>query len=544
MKKAQYIAVFTLCLFMVSLLPAEALAPQAGPVFLKQQKTVRSAVDSRAQGELTSFQNTSQGVWAVRFNERTGLPLSMLGKGNKHYRLDSPEAIARAFLKEAAPVFRSGNSFQDLKLQRVLEADKSSHVHFSQMIEGVELFQCGLSVHISPVGEVRQVNGEYVPEVTVTGAWTLTGSQALTCALKNLRCSGKTEKPEMEHVLYFDGMSAIRAWKIRMSTDQPLGAWEMVVDGISGNVLYRANHIDFLTGSGSVYDLHPLAGDVVIRDLLYLGGHPSLLKCKYVLAKNDDVPEASNQEHRFVYEPDHTHFDEVMVYFQTIVIHDYFNDLGFHDMDSRPISATVHVGDNYDNAYFHPWFYGMYFGDGNKFNDLAKEANVIHHEYTHAVTGKIVSLRGGEAGAMNEAFSDYFACTQDNDHLIGEYVCSDLPRGFLRDMTNKKHYPEDIENEVHRDGEIYGAALWDLRKALGKQVADMVIHRSRYHMRSGAKFIDGLEGLVAADLDKFNGEHEAVIRQVFGKRGISAQTSTLNELLIERKFFRLLERHR
>ncbi len=543
MKFMRNVVLLALCVVLISVAPAEAFAPQDGPGLLRVSSDVRVQPDTRVLGSLAAFRSESPGVWTVRWNDRTGVPRSILGKGNKRYRINDPVEIAKTFLRETADMFRSENGFADLSLDRVLTSGQSRHVHFAQEIDGIPLFQCGLSVHISPKGEVRQVNGEYVPRPEIKGTWALTDKQALEAALGNISGTRATGRPAIEKVLYFDGSSARRAWQVRMTTDIPLGAWEMVVDGADGKVLYRSNYVDFATGTGSVYDLHPLAGDPVLKDLLYMKALTAL-KSKFVTVKNEDEREASDPDGRYVYDPENTHFDEVMVYYQIIVIHDYFAGLGFHSLDKRAPGATVHVGDDYDNAYFHPWFNGFYFGDGNKLNDLAKEANVVHHEYTHAVTGKIVSLRGGEAGAMNEAFSDYFACTQDDDPLIGEYVCSRLPLGYLRNMENELHYPEDIEGEVHHDGKIYGATLWDLRKALGKDVTDMLAHVSRYHMRSGAKFVGGLEGLVAADLDLYNGVNEETIRRIFATRGIQSNDRMLDDQLIEKRFYKLLEKYR
>ncbi|MDP7421696.1 MAG: M36 family metallopeptidase [bacterium] len=264
----------------------------------------------------------------------------------------------------------------------------------------------------------------------------------------------------------------------------------------------------------------------------------------YIRVFNEDVKDASEESGRYFYDPDNTHFDEVMAYHHVNLIHDYFAALGFHGLDKAKLKAKVHVGTDFDNAYFDPWHGGFFFADGKKLNDLAKEAGVIYHEYTHAVTRKINSLRYGEAGAMNEAFSDYFACTQDEEPMIGEYCCERLERECFRDLESTKHYPEDIQHEPHKDGEIYGSTLWDLRIALGKEVTDLLVHRSRYHLRTGAKFVDGLKALVAVDLDFFKGEHEETIRQVFAGRGINTGGRSLVDLLLEKRFIRLLEQSR
>ena len=534
---------FALFLVLAMTAPAASLAPQEGPEDIMVANDVPLPSAEWTLDEWNSLQQWSLGVWSVRFNPRTGIPLSILGTGNINRPDLEPVELAKVFLSETASLFRRGETFGDLEFKRVLSEGGSHHVYFGQLVDNMPLFGCGLSVHISPKGEVRQVNGEYVPRPEVRGSWSISKDRALAASLTTLGCSRHEGEEVIDKVLYFDGTAAVKAWRVQVATAEPPGAWEMVVDGSDGQLLCRLNHIDFFTGRGSTYKTHPLSGDVVVRDLLYMI-KATALKGDYIRVYNEDEKDASEDDGRYVYEPDNTHFDEAMVYCHVNLIHDYFAALGFNGLDKAKLKAKVHVGDDYDNAYYHPWYGGIYFGDGNKLNDLAKEAGVIHHEYTHAVTRKINSLRYGEAGAMNEAFSDYFACTQDEEPQIGEWCCERLERECFRDLTSTKHYPEDIEGEVHRDGEIYGATLWDLRKALGKQVTDILAHRSRYHLKTGCKFVDGLEAMVAVDLDVYNGEHEAVIRQVYAKRGISTGERTLVDMLIEKRFYKLLEQTR
>ena len=542
MRKTSVVVITLLVVFLVTG-SVRAFAPQDGPRDFKFEREIITVPSEKIMDAWTSFQRWSRGVWTVRWNPRTGVPLSILGAGNICHRDRDPVKTARAFLRESSSFFRLRDGFEDLVLKRVISSGGSHHVFFEQIFDGIPVFQCGLGVHISPNGEIRQVGGEYVPVPDVRGIWSLSEGQALDRALANLNCSVAGERPEIERVLYFDGVSTVRAWRVNVSTERPLGAWQMVVDASNGRVLYRCNQIDFFTGQGSVYGSHPLEGDVVERSLPHMKKATDF-KGLYIRVFNEDVKDASEESGRYFYDSDNTHFDEVMAYHHVNLIHDYFAALGFHGLDKAKLKAKVHVGTDFDNAYFDPWHGGFFFGDGKKLNDLAKEAGVIYHEYTHAVTRKINSLRYGEAGAMNEAFSDYFACTQDEEPMIGEYCCERLERECFRDLESTKHYPEDIQHEPHKDGEIYGSTLWDLRIALGKEVTDLLVHRSRYHLRTGAKFVDGLEALVAVDLDFFKGEHEETIRQVFAGRGISTGGRSLVDLLLEKRFIRLLEQSR
>lgn len=78
--------------------------------------------------------------------------------------------------------------------------------------------------------------------------------------------------------------------------------------------------------------------------------------------------------------------------------------------------------------------------------------------------------------------------------------------------------------KVHDDSEIYGGALWDLRKILGSDVTDKITHFSRNYLRGlkNPKFVNGLNALIAVDREFFGGRNAEVIRKAFAARGIKA----------------------
>ena len=73
------------------------------------------------------------------------------------------------------------------------------------------------------------------------------------------------------------------------------------------------------------------------------------------------------------------------------------------------LDSTVHYSVNYNNAFWNgtQMVYGD--GDGEIFERFTKCLDVIGHELTHGVTQYEASLQyEGQAGALNESFSDVF----------------------------------------------------------------------------------------------------------------------------------------
>lgn len=104
--------------------------------------------------------------------------------------------------------------------------------------------------------------------------------------------------------------------------------------------------------------------------------------------------------------------DEFNVFYHTNFIHSFYKELDplFTGMDES-IPATVAYDNNYENAFWNGE--GMFFGAGaGQLRNLALFSDIIYHEYTHGVTGRIYPHGTlpyvGQSGAMNEAWSDYF----------------------------------------------------------------------------------------------------------------------------------------
>ncbi|OKI04744.1 peptidase M4 [Streptomyces sp. CB02923] len=97
----------------------------------------------------------------------------------------------------------------------------------------------------------------------------------------------------------------------------------------------------------------------------------------------------------------------------------YLKVYGRHSIDDSglPLNATVHYGENYDNAFWDGQ--RMVFGDGDNdlFLDFTIPVDVIGHELTHGVTQHTANLDYfGQSGALNESMSDVFGA------LIKQYA--------------------------------------------------------------------------------------------------------------------------
>ena len=112
----------------------------------------------------------------------------------------------------------------------------------------------------------------------------------------------------------------------------------------------------------------------------------------------------------------------------------YLAVFGRNSLNGLGISVigNVHLGRRYENAYWSPEKQMMFFGDNLNTataRPFPRAVDVVAHEYTHGVTNYSVRQNGrpngftysGQSGAIDEGYSDVFACVVDwDDWTMGE----------------------------------------------------------------------------------------------------------------------------
>ena len=221
--------------------------------------------------------------------------------------------------------------------------------------------------------------------------------------------------------------------------------------------------------------------------LTHLAG-TGFLEGDYVRVRNDTGPSAYSPENDFTYTRDDDRFEQVMAYFWITEAQLYLQRLGFTGPKAileNGIDVRINQWGQ-DNSYFWDKHHVLRFGKGGV--DDAEDAEVILHEYGHAIQGDQQPGFGPglESGSIGEGFGDYFAvsfgnaftgntfepaCVMDWD---ATFYTSAVPH-CLRRLDENLHYPADLDGEVHDDGRIWSRALWDIRLALGNVKADTII---------------------------------------------------------------------
>lgn len=241
----------------------------------------------------------------------------------------------------------------------------------------------------------------------------------------------------------------------------------------------------------------------------------------------------------FNFTRDQDEFEQVMAYYWVTEGQKYLQSLGFGSelgAVNRQQQLIKVSQQGIDNSYMwdkHNW---LRFGKGGV--DDAEDGEVILHEYGHAIHASQVPGFGSsvEAGAIGEAFGDYFAMTVGYAVSQREGAPMNAPLGCIMDwdatsyttatphclrrVDTDRHYPEDLTGRIHTDGMIWSRALFDIWTALGARTADRIIINAQFRFTPDTSFAAAAQATVATAQDMYGRSAATTVRRAFEARGI------------------------
>ena len=412
-------------------------------------------------------------------------PVAALADSSADVALDHVAALHPAAVLEAPePV--------ELTVRRLHTWGAGTHVRLAQSWRGLPILDREVIVSLDLDDRVTDVHGEpahipFLPPATVS-------EQAARAAAG--RFADELGRGEMWPArtssairLGADGLPRL-VWVVDLSTAAPPATWRILVDAHAGGV------VDFRptsrTAVGRIYPENPITSDLTDVDL----GDIDALRNEYATVVSCDTYEINqwgsgtctavsehavpNDDGDFIYSSDPTSSEdplaEVQMYYHLDRLSRWFEDvLGFRHEGFGGLGIAIEgvVNFPYNNA-----FYGdvdgdniaeVAFGQTATF-DYAYDGDVIIHEFGHSVFGQIVSSTGffgadeyglvWAPGALNEGTADVFTMIRHPDPIVGEYAGAG--RGGIRDLDEDRRCPTDLYGESHRDGETWGAFLWNV----------------------------------------------------------------------------------
>jgi Zn-dependent metalloprotease len=241
------------------------------------------------------------------------------------------------------------------------------------------------------------------------------------------------------------------------------------------------------------------------------------------------------------------------LFYYNNIMHDFSYNLGFTETarnfqvnnfgrggtGNDSVRAEAQDGSGTNNANFatppdgsRPRMQQFLFTAPTPDRDSSVDGDVVFHEYGHGISNRLIgngstALSGTQSGAMGEGWSDYWAITINNDGAVGEYVTNN-PAGIRRAAYTvpaaavHDSYADVGAGgfEVHRDGEVWAATLWDLRTQLGAAITDRIVLNGMKFTPTRPSFLNARDGILQADQNLNGGANRCAIWTVFARHGM------------------------
>lgn len=180
------------------------------------------------------------------------------------------------------------------------------------------------------------------------------------------------------------------------------------------------------------------------------------------------------------------------------------------------------------------------------------DAGVIEHEYAHGLSNRYVGTEDGslgthQSGSMGEGWGDWYALNHlhrkgyQTSSVLGAFVTGNKSRGirnwaYDENPTTFGDIGYDLVGpEVHADGEIWTATLWQMRKALvakygqqeGSDISEAIVTDAMPLSPNNPSMLDERTAIVTALDNRYHARSDFdsladTVYSVFAQRGMGA----------------------
>lgn len=467
----------------------------------------------------------------------------------------SSEQAARAFLAAHTNWLKDPSSLNYLSAVRTAETPMGHHVTFELMVHGVPVYPGDLVVTLDQQNVVRFFfSSLYAVPQTLSTMPKITAERAVAIALGYLKPASKPRDEAQTKLVIWAGDNRDFAvcWRVRQYLENPMGDWEVLVDANSGQIRRAADRLCYVDGTGLIYRPDPLTtAQATYGQTGYTDGSdastPQLLAQEFVDTLRDitltsgvyylrgpwcydddwDPPTspintATNPD-SFRFNRLAQGFEDVNVYYNIDKSQRWIISLGFNNIQHAPLHVDPHGVNGDDNSYYVPSSNRIAYGEGGV--DDAEDADVIWHEYGHAIQqSSVPGWGGGDEGGMGEGFGDYWAGSYS-------YTISTFRDTWVfnwdghnewwagRVLNANYHYPEN-NGEVHDAGMIWSQPCFETLVDITRPIMDRIVLQHHFLLGTSASMPTAAQALLTVDQNLYGGVHQSYMYTHFVPRGL------------------------
>jgi hypothetical protein len=219
-------------------------------------------------------------------------------------------------------------------------------------------------------------------------------------------------------------------------------------------------------------------------------------------------------------------FEDVMAVYHLHRCYLWWDSLGFGSM-ADTVLVDAHALGGADESAYNPAPNPPTIEWGTGGVDDAEDADALIHEYTHAaVQGALPrSYQGTQRQSVEEGICDFMAVAYSRLWTLnqgGKVYNWDGHNIFWegRNLENNRTFPASLTNQPHTDGQIFGAALYDLMKECGRDSIVKLVLAAIPFMLPNISMPQATQMLLKADSLMFKSKYAWPLLKAFYPRGL------------------------
>ncbi len=402
------------------------------------------------------------------------------------------------------------NERTTLKLNYVNESPGGFHYSFTQIFNGVEIYQSEMKVNVDRKNIVRSVfdNSEN------TSGWVLNTTGATDNSVIALH--PVTHLPVLAEKRIDTHSNEILEVNGEIIFQHSLRSYFAAPDSLVSGKVFNP---DPLTTSQNYYgapyinnnDSTNASLDAELQTVTFkanFNGTQFTLESPYVRVSDFDLPAISpvaSDTPYFYFNRSQSGFEDVNAFYHISKIQEHIHSLGFTSADGL-VEVDPHAVNGADQSYFAPTYIPprIFFGSGGV--DDAEDADVCVHEYAHFISESSSpgSNTGHQRTSLDEGFGDYVAGSYSRDiNTFNEYWTFnwDGHNSFWkgRVLNTCRTYPDSLTTSIYRNGEIWASALFAVNHDIGRNATDSLILETHFNYAANISMADAALLLLEAD---------------------------------------------
>ena len=453
---------------------------------------------------------------------------------------------------------------------KIVESPSGQYVYYRQYINDIPVFATNFIIYVNNENVVTYVLNEFRNTAKYKDFRTtpiVNGNDALRITNEYLKIKGDIIGIPKTELVYFESIDKglELAWKINIISMSPMGDWQIFISASDGHIIHAEDIAMSVDVNAKIFNPNPITTaqtvygstnnykdnnnttnasldaelKTVVLSNIKLESGVYKLEGPYCKIEDIEAPFSHNINPvittsggvtGFNYNRSQTEFEAIMCYYHIDAAGKRVTQLGYNVSGLNEIRADPHGLNGDDNSHYVSSGNFLAFGDGGV--DDAEDADVIWHEYGHAIQNNLGTGNmsyTGQTMSLQEGSSDYWALSYKrslssyNWWLFANWDGhNEFWNGRRADLNWV--FPTDYV-AGHNGGQIWSTALMKIWGDLGRDITDKLFLETHLIWGQSPTLRDAATALMLADLNLYGGIHLCQIYSRFQEHGLIDATN-------------------